>query len=211
MKNDSVFRSVIQGWGVAALLIGLFMFYMGANTYIQSYKQTDWVFGSAYITDISPLNGGRVGRGGISYSMTYEYEVDGMRYTGEYGPLANSIEVGKSIRIKYDPNAPENSTGILAPGGNDLALVIIGTILAVPGFFMTGILGLLRRFLRRSSRSEIPDYAPPEEERTAPPKAHIPSARDIVMGIRNILRTLAPILIFLLFGFILMLIQNARF
>lgn len=211
MKNDSAFRSVIQGWGVAALLIGLFMFYMGANTYIQSYKQTDWVFGSAYITDISQLNGGRVGRGGISYSMTYEYEVDGTRYTGEYGPLANSIEVGKSIRIKYDPNAPENSTGILAPGGNDLALVIIGTILAVPGFFMSGILGLLRRFLRRSSRSEIPDYAPPEEERTAPPKAHIPSARDIVMGVRNILRTLAPILIFLLFGFILMLIQNARF
>ena len=211
MKNDSVFRSVIQGWGVAALLIGLFMFYMGANTYIQSYKQTDWVFGSAYITDISQLNGGRVGRGGISYSMTYEYEVDGTRYTGEYGPLANSIEVGKSIRIKYDPNAPENSTGILAPGGNDLALVIIGTILAVPGFFMTGILGLLRRLLRGLHRSEIPDYAPPEEERTAPPKAHIPSARDIVMGIRNILRTLAPILIFLLFGFILMLIQNAGF
>lgn len=211
MKNDSVFRSVIQGWGVATLLIGLFMFYMGANTYIQSYKQTDWVFGSAYITGISQLNGGRVGRGGISYSMTYEYEVDGTRYTGEYGPLANSIEVGRSIRIKYDPNAPENSTGILAPGGNDLALVIIGTILAVPGFFMTGILGLLRRFLRRSSRSEIPDYAPPEEERTAPPKAPAPSARDIVMGIRNILRTLAPILIFLLFGFILMLIQGARF
>ena len=77
---------MIQGWGVAALLIGLFMFYMGANTYIQSYKQTDWVFGSAYITGISELNGGRVGRGGISYSMTYEYEVDGMRYTGEYGP-----------------------------------------------------------------------------------------------------------------------------
>lgn len=211
MKNDSVFRSVIQGWGVAALLIGLFMFYMGANTYIQSYKQTDWVFGSAYITGISQLNGGRVGRGGISYSMTYEYEVDGMRYTGEYGPLANSIEVGKSIRIKYDPNAPENSTGILAPGGNDLALVIIGMILAVPGFFMTGILGLLRRLLRGLHRSEIPDYAPPEEERTAPPKAPAPSARDIVMGIRNILRTLAPILIFLLFGFILMLIQNARF
>ena len=211
MKNDSAFRSVIQGWGVATLLIGLFMFYMGANTYIQSCKQTDWVFGSAYITGISQLNGGRVGRGGISYSMTYEYEVDGTRYTGEYGPLANSIEVGRSIRIKYDPNAPENSTGILAPGGNDLALVIIGTILAVPGFFMTGILGLLRRLLRGLHRSEIPDYAPPEEERTAPPKAHIPSARDIVMGIRNILRTLAPILIFLLFGFILMLIQNARF
>lgn len=65
MRKDSVFRSVIQGWGVATLLIGLFMFYMGANTYIQSYKQTDWVFGSAYITDISELNRSKVGRGGI--------------------------------------------------------------------------------------------------------------------------------------------------
>lgn len=137
MRKDSVFRSVIQGWGVATLLIGLFMFYMGANTYIQSYKQTDWVFGSAYITDISELNRSKVGRGGINYSMTYEYEVDGTHYTGKYGPLANSIEVGRSIRIKYDPSAPENSTGFLAPSGNDLALVIIGTILAVPGFFMS--------------------------------------------------------------------------
>lgn len=69
MRKDSVFRSVIQGWGVATLLIGIFMFYMGANTYIQSYKQTDWVFGSAYITDISELNRSKVGRGGINYSM----------------------------------------------------------------------------------------------------------------------------------------------
>jgi len=76
MRKDSVFRSVIQGWGVATLLIGLFMFYMGTNTYIQSYKQTDWVFGSAYITDISELNRSKVGRGGINYSMTYEYEVE---------------------------------------------------------------------------------------------------------------------------------------
>ena len=214
MKNDSAFRSVIQGWGVATLLIGLFMFYMGANTYIQSYKQTDWVFGSAYITDISEIRiSGSLSnrRSSINYSMTYEYEVDGTHYTGEYGPLANSIEVGKSIRIKYDPDAPENSTGFLAPVINDLILVIIGSVFTVAGFLMTGILGLLRRFLRRSSRSEIPDYAPPEEKRTAPPKAPAPSARDMVMGVRNILRTLAPILIFLLFGFILMLIQNAIF
>lgn len=212
MKHESAVRSVIQGWGVATLLISLFMFYMGANTYIQSYKQTDWVFGSAYITDISEIRiSGSLNnrRSSINYSMTYEYEVDGTHYTGEYGPLANSIEVGKSIRIKYDPDAPENSTGFLAPVINDLILVIIGSVFTVAGFLMTGILGLLRRFLRRSSRSEIPDYAPPEEKRTAPPKAPAPSACDMVMGVRNILRTLAPILIFLLFGFILMLIQNA--
>ena len=213
MRDDSAVRAVIQGWGVVTLLIGIFMFYLGANTYIQSYKQTDWVFGSAYITDISELNRSGVGRHrGTNYSMTYEYFVDGTRYTGEYGPLANSIEVGRSIRIKYDPNAPENSTGILAPGGNDLALVIIGTVLAVPGFFMSGILGVLRRLLRKLLGRDIPDgaEAPPKEKHRASPKAPAPSARDIVMGIRRTLQPFFPILIFLLLGFIVMFIQNAR-
>ena len=217
MKPNYISRLVVIIIGITMLITGIRMLVMGVDAYIQPLHHTDWVTSNANITDISgsAIKGIRgrhlSSRTSINYWMTYEYVVDGTHYTGEYGPLANSIEVGRSIRIKYDPNAPENSTGILAPGGNDLALVIIGTILAVPGFFMTGILGLLRRLLRGLHRSEIPDYAPPEEERTAPPKAHIPSARDIVMGIRNILRTLAPILIFLLFGFILMLIQNARF
>lgn len=40
MRKDSVFRSVIQGWGVATLLIGLFMFYMGGQ-YLYSIIQAD--------------------------------------------------------------------------------------------------------------------------------------------------------------------------
>ena len=213
--TDGISRFLITVMGIVMMIAGIRLLIMGVDNFIQPIRHVGWVTTSANVTDISETviknNFFRNKRTRIHYTWTYEYVVDGTHYTGEFGPLANSIEVGKSIRIKYDPNAPENSTGFLAPGGNDLALVIIGTILAVPGFFMTGILGLLRRLLRGLHRSEIPDYAPPEEERTAPPKAHIPSARDIVMGIRNILRTLAPILIFLLFGFILMLIQNAKF
>ena len=163
MRKDSVFRSVIQGWGVATLLIGLFMFYMGANTYIQSYKQTDWVFGSAYITDISELNRSKVGRGGINYSMTYEYEVDGTHYTGKYGPLANSIEVGRSIRIKYDPSAPENSTGFIEPSFSDIVLAVIGLVVAVLGFFISGIRPLIRRMTGRD-RFDEEEKLPPEEK-----------------------------------------------
>ena len=126
MQNDSYFRAVVQGFGIVTLLAGILMFSLGANTYIQSYKQTDWVTGNAYITDISELNRrdyfARNGGGGINYSMTYEYFVDVTRYTGEYGPLANSIAVGKSIQIKYGPDAPENSTGFLKPVINDLIL-----------------------------------------------------------------------------------------
>lgn len=212
MKPNYISRLVLIIIGITMMITGIRMLVIGVDAYIQPLHHTDWVTGSANITDISEsvIKGSHKDRRiRINYSMTYEYEVNGTHYTGKYGPLANSIEVGRSIRIKYDPSAPENSTGFLAPSGNDLALVIIGTILAVPGFFMSGILGLLRRLLRGLHRSEIPDYAPPEEKRTAPPKAPAPSACDIVMGVRNILRTLAPILIFLLFGFILMLIQNA--
>ena len=214
LRGDSDLRAAVQGFGIATMLAGILMFTLGANTYVQSYKQTDWVFGSAYITDISEtiIKGSlRNRQGGINYSMAYEYEVNGTYYTGAYGPLANPIAVGNSIRIKYDPNAPENSTGFLEPSGNDLALVIIGTVFAVAGFFMSGIPSLLRSFLRKLPRKEIPDYAPPEEKRRlSPKKAPAHSAGEIVMGIRNALRTLAPILIFLLFGLGLMLIQNAK-
>lgn len=202
MRKDSVFRSVIQGWGVATLLIGIFMFYMGANTYIQSYKQTDWVFGSAYITDISELNRSKVGRGGINYSMTYEYEVDGTHYTGEYGPLANSIEVGKSIRIKYDPNAPENSTGVLAPSSSDLVFAVAGLILAVVGFFISGVFGLIRRLIGkdRSDEKEAKDGMSAED-----------AAYERKVRIGNTLRALFPILAFVLFGVLIMLLQGGRF
>lgn len=211
--TDGISRFLITVMGIVMMIAGIRLLIMGVDNFIQPIRHAGWVTTSANVTDISETviknNFFRNKRTRIHYKWTYEYVVDGTHYTGEFGPLANSVTVGKSIQIKFDPDAPENSTGFLAPSGNDLALVIIGTILAVPGFFMSGILGLLRRLLRGLHRSEIPDYAPPEEKRTAPPKAPAPSACDIVMGVRNILRTLAPILIFLLFGFILMLIQNA--
>lgn len=216
MRNDSIFqamkemvqgneaiRSVVQGCGVVALLIGIFLFNSGANTYIQSYKQTDWVTGSAYITDISELNR-RVGRGGINYSMTYEYFVDGTRYTGEYGPLANSIAVGKSIQIKYDPDAPENSTGFLKPVINDLVLVIIGSVFAVCGFLMTGILGVLRRLLRKLLGRDIPDgtETPPD------PKDRAKTVREIKGQIQYTLRLLLYGAAIMLFMWILMHVQK---
>ncbi len=205
MRNDSVFQAVVQGCGVVALLIGIFLFNLGANTYIQSYKQTDWVTGSAYITDISELNSSR-GRGGINYSMTYEYFVDGTRYTGEYGPLANSIAVGRVIEIKYDPDAPENSTGFLSPATNDLVLVILGTVFAVCGFLMTGILGVLRRLLRKLLGRDIPDgtEAPPEEKR----RAHAQTAREIKGQIQYTLRLLLYGAAIMLFIWILMHVQK---
>ena len=134
--------------------------------------------------------------------MTYEYVVDGTHYTGEYGPLANSIAVGKSIQIKYDPEAPENSTGVLAPSSSDLVFAIAGLIIAVVGFFISGIFGLIRRLIGkdRSDEKEEKDGMSAEE-----------AAYEIKVRIGNTLRALFPILAFVLFGVLIMLLQGGRF
>ena len=204
VQSDAAIWAVVQGFGIVTLLAGILMFSLGANTYIQSYKQTDWVTGSAYITDISELNSSRVRRGGSNYSMTYEYFVDGTRYTGEYGPLANSIAVGRVIEIKYDPDAPENSTGFVKPGINDLILVIIGAVFAVAGFFMTGILGVLRRFLRKLLGRDIPDGT----ETPPAPKDRAKTVREIKGQIQYILRLLLYGAAIMLFMWILMHVQK---
>ena len=190
------------------LITGIRMLVMGVDAYIQPLHHTDWVTTSANVTDISEsvINGIRGGhlssRTSINYWMTYEYEVDGTHYTGEYGPLANSIEVGKSIRIKYDPNAPENSTGVLAPSSSDLVFAVAGLILAAVGFFMSGIFGLIRRLIGK----EHSDGKAEKGGMSAEDAAYVRKVR-----IGNTLRALFPILAFVLFGVLIMLLQGGRF
>lgn len=208
MKPNYISRLVVIIIGITMLITGIRMLVIGVDAYIQPLHHTDWVTTSANVTDISEsvINGIRGGhlssRTSINYWMTYEYEVDGTHYTGEYGPLANSIEVGKSIRIKYDPNAPENSTGVLAPSSSDLVFAVAGLILAAVGFFMSGIFGLIRRLIGK----EHSDGKAEKGGMSAEDAAYVRKVR-----IGNTLRALFPILAFVLFGVLLMLLQGARF
>ena len=110
--------------------------------------------------------------------------------------------MGKSIQIKYDPEAPENSTGVLAPSSSDIVFAIAGLIIAVVGFFISGIFGLIRRLIGkdRSDEKEEKDGMSAEE-----------AAYEIKVRIGNTLRALFPILAFVLFGVLIMLLQGGRF
>lgn len=206
MKPNYISRLVVIIIGITMLITGIRMLVMGVDAYIQPLHHTDWVTSNANITDISETviknNFFRNKRTRIHYTWTYEYVVDGTHYTGEYGPLANSIEVGKSIRIKYDPNAPENSTGVLAPSSSDLVFAIGGLILAVVGFFISGVFGLIRRLIGkdRSDEKEAKDSMSAED-----------AAYERKVRIGNTLRALFPILAFVLFGVLIMLLQGGRF
>ena len=105
--TDGISRFLITVMGIVMMIAGIRLLIMGVDNFIQPIRHAGWVTTSANVTDISETviknNFFRNKRTRIHYMWTYEYVVDGTHYTGEFGPLANSVTVGKSIQIKFDP------------------------------------------------------------------------------------------------------------
>ena len=81
--------------------------------------------------------------------------MDGETYTGRTGRMSSPRLVGTAITVKYNPGAPEENTATLSPNTHNLVvLLIFGTAIAVAGFFLSGVLELLRSLLRRTHTEE---------------------------------------------------------
>ena len=85
---------------------------------------------------------------------------------------------------------------------SDLVFAIAGLILAVVGFFLSGIFGLIRRLIGK-------DHSDGKEEKGGISAEDAAYERKV--KIVNTLRALFPILAFVLFGVLLMLLQGGRF
>ena len=203
--TDGISRILITVMGIVMMIAGIRLLIMAVDNFIQPIRHADWVTTSANVTDISETviknNFFRNKRTRIHYTWTYEYVVDGTHYTGEFGPLANSVTVGKSIQIKFDPDAPENSTGFIEPSFSDIVLAVIGLVVAVLGFFLSGAFALLRKALRRDT-SDGTEMS--EEER----RAHAQTVREIKGQIQYTLRLLLWCAAIMLFIWILMHVQK---
>lgn len=203
--TDGISRILITVMGIVMMIAGIRLLVMGVDNFIQPIRHADWVTTSANVTDISETviknNFFRNKRTNIHYTWTYEYVVDGTHYTGEFGPLANSVMVGKSIQIKYDPDAPENSTGFIKQSFSDIVLAVIGLVVAVLGFFLSGAFALLRKALRRDT-SDGTEMS--EEER----RAHAQTVCEIKGQIQYTLRLLLWGAAIMLFIWILMHVQK---
>lgn len=203
--TDDISRILITVMGIVMMIAGIRLLVMGVDNFIQPIRHADWVTTSANVTDISETviknNFFRNKRTNIHYTWTYEYVVDGTHYTGEFGPLANSVMVGKSIQIKYDPDAPENSTGFIKQSFSDIVLAVIGLVVAVLGFFLSGAFALLRKALRRDT-SDGTEMS--EEER----RAHAQTVCEIKGQIQYTLRLLLWGAAIMLFIWILMHVQK---
>lgn len=167
MKNNAIktfFAVVIRLIGIIILISGVRMIGEGIYNYIDEHNQQDWITTSAYVIDISSeYSHSSKHRSHVHYDITYQYEADGKSYSDILYNRNRAMALGECIKIKYDPDAPENSTNIMEPSLNNLIVFLLfGTLMAVLGFFMSGIWTLIRR-IHRHGQPEEEEILLPEE------------------------------------------------
>lgn len=139
--------------GYVMMIVGIYLIVNGIKDYAEQSRQNDWLTTQATVTDVSSHVVRFHGSGNRSrtyYTLVYEYTVNGETYTGKSGQLSSPRLVGDVITVKYDPEAPEESTTTLSPHTRDLVvLLILGTAIAAVGVFLSGVIGLVRELLQK--------------------------------------------------------------
>ena len=161
-QNRSLFK-YFRFMGLVMLIVGIGLIVDGIGDYADQSHQKDWISIEATVTDVSSqvVRYPTKGRSRTYYTIVYEYEANGEIYTGSIGHLLSPRLVGDTITVKYDPEMPEENTTILSPNTRDLVtLLILGTAIAVVGFFLSGGLELFRNLLRKKHTEEPKEAVP---------------------------------------------------
>ena len=162
-QNRSLF-AYFRFMGYVMMIVGIYLIVNGIKDYAEQFRQNDWLTTQATVTDVSShvvRSHGSGNRSSTYYTLVYEYTVNGENYTGKSGQLSSPRLVGDVITVKYDPEAPEESTTTLSPNTHNLlVLLILGTAIAVVGVFLSGVLELLRSLLRRTHTEELKKSVP---------------------------------------------------
>lgn len=165
-QNRSLFK-YFRFMGYVMMIVGIGLIVDGIGDYADQSHQKDWISIEATVTDVSSHVVRFHGSGNRSrtyYTLVYEYTVNGETYTGKSGQLSSPRLVGDVITVKYDPEAPEESTTTLSPHTCDLVvLLILGTAIAVVGVYLSGVIGLVRELLQKG-RTEKPKESVPETD-----------------------------------------------
>ena len=151
-QNRSLF-AYFRFMGYVMMIVGIYLIVNGIKDYAEQSRQNDWLTTQATVTDVSShvvRSHGSGNRSRTYYTLVYEYTVNGETYTGKSGQLSSPRLVGDVITVKYDPEAPEESTTTLSPHTRDLVvLLILGTAIAAVGVFLSGVIGLVRELLQK--------------------------------------------------------------
>lgn len=162
-KQNRKFPLYFRIMGLVMLIVGIGLIVDGIGNYVDQSRQKGWITTAATVTDASSqvVRYPTKGRSRTYYTIVYEYEANGEIYTGSIGHLLSPRLVGDVITVKYDPEAPEESTTTLSPHTRDLVvLLVLGTAIAVAGFFLSGMPELFRNLLRKKHTEEPKESVP---------------------------------------------------
>lgn len=152
-KQYKTFFARFRFIGYVLMIIGIYLIVNGIKDYAEQSRQNDWLTTQATVTDVSShvvRSHGSGNRSSTYYTLVYEYTVNGENYTGKSGQLSSPRLVGDVITVKYDPEAPEESTTTLSPHTRDLVvLLVLGTAIAAVGGYLSGVIGLIRELLQK--------------------------------------------------------------
>lgn len=123
----------ISIFGIIIICFGIAFFVMGITGYIQQLGQRDWAVATATVINVDKRTESGGGRHSprshrTVYDIIYQYEANGNVYTGEILKSNTSKRLGETFSIKFNPDAPEDSTEYLEPS---------------PGFLVSGIIALM--------------------------------------------------------------------
>ena len=152
-KQYKTFFARFRFIGYVLMIVGIYLIVNGIKDYTEQSRQNDWLTAQATVTDVSShvvRSHGSGNRSSTYYTLVYEYTVNGENYTGKSGQLSSPRLVGDVITVKYDPEAPEESTTTLSPHTRDLVvLLVLGTAIAAVGVYLSGVIGLVRELLQK--------------------------------------------------------------
>ena len=152
-KQYKTFFARFRFIGYVLMIVGIYLIVNGIKDYTEQSRQNDWLTTQATVTDVSShvvRSHGSGNRSSTYYTLVYEYTVNGENYTGKSGQLSSPRLVGDVITVKYDPEAPEESTTTLSPHTRDLVvLLVLGTAIAAVGVYLSGVIGLVRELLQK--------------------------------------------------------------
>lgn len=162
-QNRSLF-AYFRFMGYVMMVVGIYLIVNGIKDYAEQSRQNDWLTTQATVTDVSSeedTSSTLHSSHSTYYIMAYEYAVDGETYTGRTGRMSSPHLIGTAITVKYNPEMPEENTAILSPNTHDLVvLLILGTAIAVVGFFLSGGVELFRNLLRKKHTEEPKESVP---------------------------------------------------
>lgn len=107
---------------------GIYFLVNGIHTYIHQFDQKDWPVATAVVINVDEYRNGHRRSRSTRYNILYQYEAESNIYTGEIRGNNAAKKIGETFEIKYNPDAPEESTRYLEPTFGIVVSSVIGLI-----------------------------------------------------------------------------------